>query len=148
MSSFFVLSKHLHFLDGGSQPSTSLSKCFQYEVLVAQVLIDLFTFCQDSFVNTSSYLTILISADENGRVTYQISDGNNQQFFKIDGDSGLVTINRRVDSDGLDNSKIVLNISASDHGQQPSLLPMASLILNKLYRMIFVPVLTVQFSQG
>ncbi|XP_067948846.1 protocadherin Fat 4-like [Watersipora subatra] len=54
--------------------------------------------------------------DENGRVTYQISDGNNQQFFKIDGDSGLVTINRRVDSDGLDNSKIVLNISASDHG--------------------------------
>lgn len=56
-------------------------------------------------------------SDENGRITYQISQGNNYQFFKINSDSGLVTVNRRVDSDQLDVPQIILNVSASDHGK-------------------------------
>lgn len=55
--------------------------------------------------------------DENGRVSYQIAGGNRDQFFKINEDTGLVTINRRVDSDNLNTSRINLNVTAYDHGE-------------------------------
>lgn len=61
----------------------------------------------------SNYFYVL---DENGRVTYQLSGDLNNQFFKIDSDSGLVTISRRVDSDSLPSPRITLNVTASDHG--------------------------------
>lgn len=46
--------------------------------------------------------------------------GNSDQFFKIDSDSGLVTVNRPVDSDNMDIARISLNVSASDHGNNLS----------------------------
>lgn len=49
-------------------------------------------------------------------MTYAIVAGNSDQFFKIDSDSGLVTVNRPVDSDNVDRARISLNVSASDHG--------------------------------
>ena len=61
-------------------------------------------------------LVLSLISDENGRVTYHISAGNSRQYFKIDGDSGLVTIKKPVDSDNLQSSRIALNISAADHG--------------------------------
>lgn len=68
---------------------------------------------------------------ENGRITYQISSGNNDLFFKIDADSGLVTVNRPVDSDGLRESRVTLNVSAQDHGEEftHSLDPLICMIL-------------------
>lgn len=64
-----------------------------------------------------SYGPYFYRAGENGRISYQISSGNNNLFFKIDSDSGLVTVNRPVDSDGLSESKVTLNVSAQDHGK-------------------------------
>ena len=69
---------------------------------------------------------IVYVLDENGRVTYAIVAGNSDQFFKIDSDSGLVTVNRPVDSDNMDQARISLNVSASDHGNVKLILPLVN----------------------
>ena len=72
-------------------------------------------------------MTLIVSVlDENGRVTYAIVAGNSDQFFKIDSDSGLVTVNRPVDSDNMDQARISLNVSASDHGNVKLILPLVN----------------------
>ncbi|XP_013415882.1 LOW QUALITY PROTEIN: cadherin-related tumor suppressor-like, partial [Lingula anatina] len=55
--------------------------------------------------------------DINAHITYTIVSGNQQQWFQLDRNSGLVTTRRPLDHETV--SQVTMNISAQDGGSQP-----------------------------